>query len=42
MNRKQWSVLGALVPQAKSDPLGMYRNTGCCVTSCGRRRPAGG
>lgn len=24
MNRKQWSVLGALVPQAKSDPLGMY------------------
>ncbi|MDX3877441.1 transglycosylase SLT domain-containing protein [Achromobacter denitrificans] len=24
MNRKQWSVLGALVPQAKPDPLGMY------------------
>lgn len=24
MNRKQWSILGALVPQAKSDPLGMY------------------
>ena len=24
MNRKQWSVLGALVPQAKSDTLGMY------------------
>lgn len=24
MNRKQWSVLGLLVPQAKSDPLGMY------------------
>lgn len=24
MQRKQWSILGALVPQAKSDPLGMY------------------
>lgn len=24
MNRKQWSVLGALAPQAKSDPLSMY------------------
>jgi soluble lytic murein transglycosylase len=24
MNRKQWSILGALVPQAKPDPLGMY------------------
>jgi soluble lytic murein transglycosylase len=24
MNRKQWSVLGALVPQAKPDTLGMY------------------
>ncbi|TRM54315.1 lytic transglycosylase domain-containing protein [Achromobacter sp. LC458] len=24
MNRKQWSILGALVPQAKSDTLGMY------------------
>ncbi|MFY0477729.1 lytic transglycosylase domain-containing protein [Achromobacter marplatensis] len=24
MNRKQWSVLGMLVPQAKSDTLGMY------------------
>lgn len=24
MSRKQWSILGALVPQAKPDPLGMY------------------
>ncbi|WP_454675681.1 transglycosylase SLT domain-containing protein [Achromobacter pestifer] len=24
MNRKQWSILGALVPQAKADTLGMY------------------
>lgn len=24
MSRKQWSILGALVPQAKSDTLGMY------------------
>jgi len=24
MSRKQWSVLGVLVPQAKGDPLGMY------------------